>query len=528
MADNYLITGYHGTPHVTAENDRGIHGGIMGAGRFILPTGEQFRAEYIGNNTIRMYDGKLIDGGAAAGIPAGEYVDLLISNAGQNAKRNDLIVFEYKKDASTMIETGAFVVVQGTETNGTPSDPTLVQADLLSGSAAHDQMPMWRVVVNGSTISNPVQVFEVSQPVRGHTHSAEDISGGTIPIANGGTGATTAKAAEYNITGGMSESTNAITDSDQITFKRSSVSATNGVFVYKTASRLWTYILGKIRSTFGFASDNILPISNGGTGATTSRAAEYNICGDMTESTVAMNDNSQMVFKLAGSASTTNGALTYKTADLLWTYVSKKIRSTFGFSTGDVLPITNGGTGATDAATARTALGITPTNIGAAKTSHTHGADDISSGTFPIERGGTGATTDRAAEYNICGGMSESAAATSDSTLIVCKLNASASTTNGVLTYKKASDVWTWIANKIKSVFPTAAVEMQMGVVNNVNSTGVTVTFPTAFSGVPVVVASGGSEASSVQVKNVTKTGFKIESPMSNNDGCQWIAVYKA
>lgn len=161
MADNYLITGYWGEPHVTAENDRGINAAMFGAGRFVLPVGEQFRAEYIGNNTIRMYDGKLMDNGAAAGIPVGEYVDLLIANAGQGKKRNDLIVFQYSQDHSTLVESGIFTVIQGTETDGTASDPVLAQEDLLSGEAAFDQMAMWRVSVSGATISAPEKLFSV-------------------------------------------------------------------------------------------------------------------------------------------------------------------------------------------------------------------------------------------------------------------------------------------------------------------------------------------------------------------------------
>ena len=116
---NYLITGYWGEPHVTAENDRGLYAAIFGAGRFILPVGQQLRAEYIGNNTVRIYDGKLLDNGALAGIPAGKYVDLLIPEAGQGMKRNDLIVFQYNKDTSTLVETGSFVVVSGAEKSGT-------------------------------------------------------------------------------------------------------------------------------------------------------------------------------------------------------------------------------------------------------------------------------------------------------------------------------------------------------------------------------------------------------------------------
>lgn len=161
MADNYLITGYHGAPHVTAENDRGINAAMFGIGRFVLPVGEQFRAEYIGNNTIRVYDGKLVDNGAVAGIPAGEYVDLPIVNAGQGMKRNDLIVFQYQQDTSTLIESGTFVVVQGTEASGTASDPELTQNDLLTNKATFDQMALWRIPVSSGTISEPVKLFSV-------------------------------------------------------------------------------------------------------------------------------------------------------------------------------------------------------------------------------------------------------------------------------------------------------------------------------------------------------------------------------
>lgn len=175
MADNYLITGYCGKNHVTAECDRGIHAGIFGAGRYVLPVGKQFKAEYIGANTVRIYDGKLVDNGAAAGIPAGEYIDLVIPNASQGMNRNDLIVFQYSQDSSTLIETGSFVVVLGSETSGTAVDPELTQEDLLSGSATFDQMALWRVPVSTGTISAPVQLFEVSK-------SLDDAGTGTIVV----------------------------------------------------------------------------------------------------------------------------------------------------------------------------------------------------------------------------------------------------------------------------------------------------------------------------------------------------------
>lgn len=155
MADNYLITGYWGEPHVTVENDRGFNAAVFGTGKFVLPVGEKFRAEYIGNNTVRIYDGKLIDNGAVAGIPAGEYIELMIPEAGQGMKRNDLIIFEYSRNDSTLVESGVFKVLSGAEASETAVDPVLTENDLLSNIASFDQMALWRVSVNGSSISAP-------------------------------------------------------------------------------------------------------------------------------------------------------------------------------------------------------------------------------------------------------------------------------------------------------------------------------------------------------------------------------------
>lgn len=155
MADNYLITGYWGEPHVTVENDRGFNAAVFGTGKFVLPVGEMFRAEYIGNNTVRIYDGKLIDNGAVAGIPAGEYVEFMIPEAGQGMKRNDLIIFEYSRNDSTLVESGVFKVLSGTEVNETAVDPVLTENDLLSNIASFDQMALWRISVSGAVISAP-------------------------------------------------------------------------------------------------------------------------------------------------------------------------------------------------------------------------------------------------------------------------------------------------------------------------------------------------------------------------------------
>lgn len=210
---NCLITGYWGEPHVTAENDRGINAAIFGAGRFVLPVGERFRAECIGNNLVRLYDGKLLDNGAAAGIPAGEHIDLPLSLASSGKKRNDLVIFQYRQDISTLVETGHFVVLQGEETVETPVDPEVVQSDLLSNKATLDQMPLYRIVVSDTAVSAPVQLFtlakslvEVEQIAQSGGGSGGGSEGGSgtptdevLPIAKGGTGAKTAADALANL-----------------------------------------------------------------------------------------------------------------------------------------------------------------------------------------------------------------------------------------------------------------------------------------------------------------------------------------
>ena len=62
-------------------------------------------------------------------------------------------------------------------------------------------------------------------------------------------------------------------------------------------------------------------------------------------------------------------------------------------------------------------VNITPANIGAAAASHNHAASNITSGTLPIARGGTGATSAAAARTNLgLYGMASGTAAPTTST----------------------------------------------------------------------------------------------------------------
>lgn len=73
--------------------------------------------------------------------------------------------------------------------------------------------------------------------------------------------------------------------------------------------------------------NSTLEISEGGTGATTSAAAQYNILSDVSESLTPINDDNQVVFKFT-EPSATKGFLLYKPISLIWTYIKSKITKT--------------------------------------------------------------------------------------------------------------------------------------------------------------------------------------------------------
>lgn len=112
----------------------------------------------------------------------------------------------------------------------------------------------------------------------------------------------------------------------------------------------------------GVRLDDALPVSRGGTGQKTAKAALYALINALSAITPATADR----FPFLDSSGSTAGYVTL--ANLI---------KAIGFSSG-ILPLTKGGTGASTAAKARENLGITPTNIGAAASTHDHNAADIS------------------------------------------------------------------------------------------------------------------------------------------------------
>ena len=185
-----------------------------------------------------------------------------------------------------------------------------------------------------------------------HTHGAGDISSGTLPVARGGTGVSANPSMLVNLGSGSAAS------------------------VFGTSPRPGV--------------TGTLPVSKGGTGATTAPAA-LDALG------AAASDHTH---NYAGSSSPGGAATSAAKLSTARTFrVNLASTSTASFDgtanatpgVSGTLPVANGGTGATSAAAARTALGISVyTQASAFLAAHPVGSIYQSTkGTSPAQYGGT-------------------------------------------------------------------------------------------------------------------------------------------
>lgn len=156
-----LVTGHANKAHATAEQAAGLNAGILGLDDYVLNVHDKLKITVVSANKVTIGTGELVMQGRH--VSQGTPEDLIVTNGSQGQKRNDLIVCRYAK-GSQSVESAKLVVVRGTPTTGTPTDPAVNTTSPLDGGTTYD-MPLYRIPLDGITIGTPVALFNVLKPM---------------------------------------------------------------------------------------------------------------------------------------------------------------------------------------------------------------------------------------------------------------------------------------------------------------------------------------------------------------------------
>lgn len=151
----HLITGYKGYEHIKSADQGRFNSSFFGASEYVMEAGNQCKAQYIDNNTIRILDGDILMQGRHISIEPNSYEDLTIATGTAGYKRADLVVMTYTESETDGIEDAYLEVIKGTETTGTATLPSYTKGNILEG-ATFNQMPLYRVDINGVTLSQTI------------------------------------------------------------------------------------------------------------------------------------------------------------------------------------------------------------------------------------------------------------------------------------------------------------------------------------------------------------------------------------
>lgn len=187
-----LVTGYTGTEHVTSGQDGARQAGTVGTGMYALKTvDEPLKATLENANTVTIGPGDVLINGRHAQLTGSTTFAIPVGTQAQQT--SNLLVLRYARDDSG-VETVQALTLTGDPAASDPQDPALATGSILDGDTPVD-MPLYRVITTGIETAQPVKLFSTIEPLI----ELPGASGEPLPIANGGTGATTADAARSNL-----------------------------------------------------------------------------------------------------------------------------------------------------------------------------------------------------------------------------------------------------------------------------------------------------------------------------------------
>ena len=141
-----IVDGMTGTKHISSDDLSELNDALVGGGYHVWDYASSFWLTMSSANKavissgVGMVDGKRF-------WNSGD-VTLTVDSGTQGQKRNDIVVARYSR-TSAGIESVEPVVVKGTPTTGTPSDPSVTTKDL----------KLWRIPINGLNVGTPVRLF---------------------------------------------------------------------------------------------------------------------------------------------------------------------------------------------------------------------------------------------------------------------------------------------------------------------------------------------------------------------------------
>lgn len=192
----HLITGYAGREHITSADQGAYNMATFGSGNFVLDRGSKFAYTVRSNNTIAIADGEAMIQGRFLKMPLGTSEELTISNGSQGKLRNDLICIRYTRSTTDNTEKAELIVLKGTEATSSPSDPSYINGNITDGNDTVTDFPLYRVSLNGISISTVTQLFTVKvsmtkymndyqMPTASKTQQGSMQVGNTLDVNNG-------------------------------------------------------------------------------------------------------------------------------------------------------------------------------------------------------------------------------------------------------------------------------------------------------------------------------------------------------
>lgn len=154
-----IVTGSTGAAHVTPVDDavRNGNSGYLN-GNAVFDVYDKFAATIRTSNIVRIGSGYGMMQGRLFKISELDYEDLIIDNGSQGVKRCDLICARYSMNQQTGVEKFELVVLQG-EKGQNYVKPQTLSGDINSETKIQADFPLYEVHINGITLESCTALF---------------------------------------------------------------------------------------------------------------------------------------------------------------------------------------------------------------------------------------------------------------------------------------------------------------------------------------------------------------------------------